>query len=212
MSVQAAASEQIIHVVDDDEALRDSMTWMLEGNNYKVATYESAEAFLRVISPAMAGCVVLDVRMPGMNGLELFEELGRRRCTLPVVFITGHGDVPMAVSALKKGAVDFIEKPFSEADMLRLIEQCLMLERGNRDKRLQEADTVRRLEHLTQREREVLGLIIIGKLNKQIADVLGISIKTVEVHRARVMEKMGAHSLAELVQHVVSLEPSAVAR
>ena len=212
MSVQAAASEQIIHVVDDDEALRDSMTWMLEGNNYQVATYESAEAFLRVISPAMAGCVVLDVRMPGMNGLELFEELGRRRCALPVVFITGHGDVPMAVSALKKGAVDFIEKPFSEADMLRLIEQCLTLERDNRDKRLQEADTVRRLDHLTQREREVLELIIIGKLNKQIADVLGISIKTVEVHRARVMEKMGVNSLAELVQHVVTVDADKVLR
>ncbi len=212
MSAQPTASEQIIHVVDDDEALRDSMTWMLEGNDYKVATYESAEAFLRVISPTMVGCVVLDVRMPGMSGLELFEELDRRRCTLPVVFITGHGDVPMAVSALKKGAVDFIEKPFSESDMLRLIEQCLTLERGNRDKRLQEADTVRRLEHLTQREREVLDLIIIGKLNKQIADVLGISIKTVEVHRARVMEKMGVNSLAELVQHVVTVDPGAVLR
>ena len=212
MSAQPTASEQIIHVVDDDEALRDSMTWMLEGNNYKVATYDSADAFLRVISPVMVGCVVLDVRMPGMSGLELFEELGRRGCTLPVVFITGHGDVPMAVSALKKGAVDFIEKPFSEADMLRLIEQCLMLERGNRDKRLQEADTVRRLEHLTQREREVLDLIIIGKLNKQIADVLGISIKTVEVHRARVMEKMGVNSLAELVQHVVTVDPDKVLR
>ena len=212
MSAQPTASEQIIHVVDDDEALRDSMTWMLEGNNYKVATYESADAFLRVISPVMVGCVVLDVRMPGMSGLELFEELGRRGCSLPVVFITGHGDVPMAVSALKKGAVDFIEKPFSEADMLRLIEQCLTLERGNRDKRLQEADTVRRLEHLTQREREVLGLIIIGKLNKQIADVLGISIKTVEVHRARVMEKMGVNSLAELVQHVVTVDPDKVLR
>ncbi len=212
MSAQPTASEQIIHVVDDDEALRDSMTWMLEGNNYKVATYDSADAFLRVISPVMVGCVVLDVRMPGMSGLELFEELGRRGCSLPVVFITGHGDVPMAVSALKKGAVDFIEKPFSEADMLRLIEQCLTLERGNRDKRLQEAETVRRLEHLTQREREVLGLIIIGKLNKQIADVLGISIKTVEVHRARVMEKMGVNSLAELVQHVVTVDPDKVLR
>lgn len=212
MSAQPTASEQIIHVVDDDEALRDSMTWMLEGNDYKVATYESAEAFLRVINPTMAGCVVLDVRMPGMSGLELFEELDRHRCTLPVVFITGHGDVPMAVSALKKGAVDFIEKPFSESDMLRLIEQCLTLERGNRGKRLQEADTVRRLDHLTQREREVLDLIIIGKLNKQIADVLGISIKTVEVHRARVMEKMGVNSLAELVQHVVTVDPGAVLR
>ncbi|ENO86868.1 response regulator transcription factor [Thauera linaloolentis] len=212
MSELPVAPEQIIHVVDDDEALRDSMTWMLEGNGYRVLTYESAEAFLRVCRPDMAGCVVLDVRMPGMSGLEMFEELGRRRCTLPVVFITGHGDVPMAVSALKKGAVDFIEKPFSERDMLRLIEQCLMLERDSRDKRLQEADTARRLEHLTQREREVLDLIIVGKLNKQIADVLGISIKTVEVHRARVMEKMGANSLAELVQHVVTVEPGALLR
>jgi FixJ family two-component response regulator len=207
-----AAPDQIIHVVDDDEALRDSMTWMLEGNGYQVAAYDSAEAFLAVCRPDMAGCVVLDVRMPGMSGLELFEELSRRRCTLPVVFITGHGDVPMAVSALKKGAVDFIEKPFSERDMLRLIEQCLKVERENRDKRLLEADTARRLEHLTQREREVLDLIIVGKLNKQIADVLGISIKTVEVHRARVMEKMGANSLAELVQHVVTVEPGALLR
>ncbi|MDD3674761.1 MAG: response regulator transcription factor [Thauera propionica] len=212
MSELPAAPDQTIHVVDDDEALRDSMTWMLEGNGYQVAAYDSAEAFLAVCRPDMAGCVVLDVRMPGMSGLELFEELSRRRCTLPVVFITGHGDVPMAVSALKKGAVDFIEKPFSERDMLRLIEQCLKLERENRDKRLLEADTARRLEHLTQREREVLDLIIVGKLNKQIADVLGISIKTVEVHRARVMEKMGANSLAELVQHVVTVEPGALLR
>ncbi|APR05937.1 response regulator transcription factor [Thauera chlorobenzoica] len=204
--------DQIVHIVDDDEALRDSLAWMLEANGYRVAVHESAESFLQASEPGMTGCLVLDVRMPGMSGLELFEELGRRRCSLPVVFITGHGDVPMAVSALKKGAVDFIEKPFGERDMLRLIEQCLRLERENRDKRLQEADTARRLEHLTQREREVLDLIIVGKLNKQIADVLGISIKTVEVHRARVMEKMGAHSLAELVQHVVLAEPGTVPR
>lgn len=206
MSGLPAAPDQIVHVVDDDEALRDSLVWMLEANGYSVAAHASAESFLAECRPDMTGCIVLDVRMPGMSGLELFEELGRRRCGLPVVFITGHGDVPMAVSALKKGAVDFIEKPFGERDMLRLIEQCLALERDNREKRLQEADTARRLEHLTQREREVLELIIVGKLNKQIADVLGISIKTVEVHRARVMEKMGANSLAELVQHVVSIE------
>ena len=125
-----------------------------------------------------------------------------------MVFITGHGDGPMAVSALKKGAVDFIEKPFGERDMLRLVEQCLQLERETRDKRLLEADTARRMEQLTQREREVLDLIIVGKLNKQIADVLGISIKTVEVHRARVMEKMAAQSLAELVQNVMAIEGS----
>jgi FixJ family two-component response regulator len=207
-----AAPDQIVYIVDDDEALRDSLAWMLEANGYTVAAHDSGETFLAAFRPDMTGCIVLDVRMPGMSGLELFEELGRRRCGLPVVFITGHGDVPMAVSALKNGAVDFIEKPFGERDMLRLVEQCLQLERETRDKRLLEADTARRMQQLTQREREVLDLIIIGKLNKQIADVLGISIKTVEVHRARVMEKMGAHSLAELVQHVVSLEPGAVAR
>lgn len=207
MSELPAAPEQIVHVVDDDEALRDSLLWMLESHGYAVSAHESAEAFLSVCSPEMTGCIVLDVRMPGMSGLELFEELGRRHCGLPAVFITGHGDVPMAVSALKKGAVDFIEKPFAEADMLRLIEHCLERERDGRARRRLEADTVRRLEHLTQREREVLDLIIAGKLNKQIADVLGISIKTVEVHRARVMEKMGANSLAELVQSVVTVEP-----
>lgn len=212
MSDLPAARDQFIHVVDDDEALRDSLVWMLESNGYAVRAFESAESFLDAYADEMTGCIVLDVRMPGMSGLEMFDELGRRRCTLPVIFITGHGDVPMAVSALKKGAVDFIEKPFSERDMLRLIEQCLRQERESRGKRMLEADTARRLEHLTQREREVLDLIIAGKLNKQIADVLGISIKTVEVHRARVMEKMGANSLAELVQNVVTVEPGGAAR
>lgn len=212
MSESHAAPDQQIFIVDDDEALRDSLVWMLESSGYAVAAFESAEAFLAVYEEAMSGCLVLDVRMPGMSGLELFEELGRQRCTLPVIFITGHGDVPMAVSALKRGAVDFIEKPFGDQDMLRLVEQCLTQERASRSQRRLEADTARRLEHLTQREREVLDLIIVGKLNKQIADVLGISIKTVEVHRARVMEKMGAHSLAELVQHVVTVEPAGMVR
>lgn len=212
MSESRAAPDQQIYIVDDDEALRDSLVWMLESSGYAVQAFDSAEAFLAAWGESMSGCLVLDVRMPGMSGLELFEELGRKRFSLPVIFITGHGDVPMAVSALKKGAADFIEKPFGDQDMLRLIEQCLEQERSSRSKRKLEADTVRRLDHLTQREREVLDLIIAGKLNKQIADVLGISIKTVEVHRARVMEKMGAHSLAELVQHVVTVEPAAATR
>lgn len=212
MSAVPAASDQIVHVVDDDEALRDSLVWMLEGNGYAVSAHESGEVFLAACRTDMTGCILLDVRMPGMSGLEVFEELGRRRCGLPVVFITGHGDVPMAVSALKQGAVDFIEKPFGERDILRLVEQCLQLERDTRGRRLQEGETARRLGLLTQREREVLELIIVGRLNKQIADTLGISIKTVEVHRARVMEKMGAHSLAELVQHIVALDPGASTR
>ena len=212
MKSLSAEPEQCIYIVDDDEALRDSLVWLLESSGYRAEAFASADAFLKMFSAELMGCLLLDVRMPGMSGLEVFEELGRRRCGLPVVFITGHGDVPMAVSALKQGAVDFVEKPFGEREMLRVVEQCLRLERETRDRRLQEADTARRLEQLTQREREVLELIIVGKLNKQIADVLGISIKTVEVHRARVMEKMGAHSLAELVQHVVALEPGASMR
>lgn len=206
MSESCAVPEQCIYIVDDDEALRDSLVWLLESSGHRVRAFESAEDFLAAYQPAMTGCLVLDVRMPGMSGLELFEELRARHCTLPVIFITGHGDVPMAVSAVKKGAVDFIEKPFSERDMLKLIGDALSAERESRDRRQLEAHTARRLAHLTQREREVLELIIAGKLNKQIADVLGISIKTVEVHRARVMEKMEAQSLAELVQNVLAAE------
>lgn len=207
MSTSHEEPDQCIYIVDDDEALRDSLVWLLESSGYRVCAYDSSESFLTAYRPEMTGCLVLDVRMPGMSGLELFEELRLRRCTLPVIFITGHGDVPMAVSAVKRGAVDFIEKPFGDRDMLGLIEESLARERDSRRQRQVEADILRRLGELTQREREVLDLIIAGKLNKQIADVLGISIKTVEVHRARVMEKMGANSLAELVQCVMTGEP-----
>ena len=212
MSPSPSAPDQTVYIVDDDDALRDSLAWLLDSAGYASESFASAEDFLGVYDEAMAGCLLLDVRMPGMSGLELYEELCSRHATLPVVFITGHGDVPMAVAALKRGAADFIEKPFNDEAMLRLVEQCLANEREHRSRRRQDAEVARRFDQLTQREREVLDLIIAGKLNKQIADVLGISIKTVEVHRARVMEKMGAHSLAELVQHVVVLEPGAVPR
>ena len=208
MKPQVSMPEQIIYLVDDDEALRDSLVWLLESQGFKVEAFASAEAFLRVWRPEFNGCLLLDVRMPGMSGLELHERLRAHYCTLPVIFITGHGDVPMAVAALKKGAIDFIEKPFNDAELLRLVSQCLVSERESRARRRQDAEVSRRLDQLTQREREVLDLIIVGKLNKQIADVLGISIKTVEVHRARVMEKMAAQSLAELVQNVMAIEGS----
>ena len=198
--------EQCVYIVDDDDALRDSLAWLLDGVGYETRCFESAEQFMEAYSDEMAGCLLLDVRMPGMSGLELFERLRELHATLPVIFITGHGDVPMAVAALKRGAVDFIEKPFNDEDMLQLVEQCLAAELESRSRRQQDAEISRRLEKLTQREREVLELIIAGKLNKQIADQLGISIKTVEVHRARVMEKMGARSLAELVQNVMACE------
>jgi RNA polymerase sigma factor (sigma-70 family) len=193
-------SESRVHIVDDDDAMRDSLKWLLESRGLAVELYASGEAFLKAFDNNFRGCLVLDVRMPGMTGLDLYEQLQARASTLPVIFITGHGDVPMAVSALKKGAADFIEKPFNDQDMLRLIESCIKQDRAAAAKRAQNASLAQRLDSLTQREREVLDLVVAGKLNKQIADELGISIKTVEVHRSRVMQKMGANSVAELVQ------------
>lgn len=201
-----AQSGQQVFVIDDDEAQRDSLIWLLESHGYAVRAYSRAEDFLANWDAGLAGCLLLDVRMPGMSGPELFEELIRRHSVLPVIFITGHGDVPMAVAALKKGATDFIEKPFSAEEMLEAVGKCLARESEEREHRRSQADTTRRLAQLTAREREVLELIVAGKLNKQIADVLDISIKTVEVHRARVMEKMGAKSLAALIQRIASVE------
>ena len=193
-------TNQRVYIVDDDEAMRDSLVWLLESQGLAVSSYAAAEDFLAACGEEMAGCIVLDVRMPGMSGLELYEKLNARRCSLPVIFITGHGDVPMAVSALKKGAVDFIEKPFNDKELLRVIGECLERERTTRAQRLREGEAGRRLASLTEREREVMDLVLAGKLNKQIADVLNISIKTVEVHRARIMDKMAVRTVAELVQ------------
>ena len=200
-------TEQCVYIVDDDEAMRDSLQWLIESQGLAVRTFAAAEDFLAACGDAMAGCIVLDVRMPGMSGLELYEKMNLRRCTLPVIFITGHGDVPMAVSALKKGAVDFIEKPFNDKELLRVIGQCLERESATRQQRQREGESARRLAGLTEREREVMDLVLAGKLNKQIADVLNISIKTVEVHRARIMDKMGVRSVAELVQAVLPHRP-----
>ena len=196
----AVASTQCVYVVDDDEAMRDSMVWLIESEGYPVRAFPSAEDFLAAYTDGLAGCLVLDVRMPGMSGLELYERLAAQRSTLPVIFITGHGDVPMAVAALKKGAADFIEKPFNDTDMLRLIRQCMDLDTERRARRARENSVASRLAQLTARKREVMDRVVEGKLNKQIADELSISMKTVEAHRARVMEKMGVRSLAELVQ------------
>lgn len=207
---ETANDQQLVHIVDDDEALRDSLVWLLESTGLKVAAYDCPEAFLRNWHANIQGCLVLDIRMPSMSGLELHEKLNAMHSTLPVIFMTGHGDVPMAVTALKKGAFDFIEKPFDDKDMLKLIKQCLDKESSERRQRRQGADAQRRIELLTPREREVMELIVAGRLNKQIADDLNISIKTVEVHRARVMEKMDANSLAELVQQVMMCNANTV--
>ena len=186
---------QTIFVDDDDEAMLDSMTWLLEGEGYRVSCCDSGERFLAAWHKEMRGCLVLDVRMAEMSGLELQERLDALGSRLPIIFVTGHGDVPMAVSALQRGACDFIEKPFHNADLLSRIERALALDQQRAE----------RFEKLTQREREVMRLVVAGKLNKQIVDELDISMKTVEAHRARFMEKMEVRTLAELVKAVMAL-------
>jgi len=197
--------KQTIFVVDDDEAMRDSMTWLLEGEAYCVACFDSGESFLSAWHGNMRGCLILDVRMAEMSGLELHEKLEALGSRLPVIFVTGHGDVPMAVGALQRGACDFIEKPFTNEDLLPRIRRALELDSQIAARRQRDSAIEQRLGQLTQREREVMHLVVAGKLNKQIADTLNISMKTVEAHRARVMEKMGVRTLAELVKAVLTV-------
>lgn len=197
---------QTIYVVDDDEAMRDSMTWLLEGEGYQVACFDSGESYLSAWRDSMRGCLILDVRMPEMSGLELHEKLDSHGSQLPIIFVTGHGDVPMAVAALQRGACDFIEKPFHNEELLSRIERALELDKQLATRRKRDDAISHRLDQLTQREREVMNLVVVGKLNKQIADELNISMKTVEAHRARVMEKMGVRTLAELVKAVMTVK------
>ena len=198
--------QQKVYIVDDDEAMRDSLIWLLEGEGFAVESFASAEAFLAHQESAVAVCLVLDVRMPEMSGLELQERLANQGSTLPVIFITGHGDVPMAVSALQRGACDFVQKPFADQDLVTRIKRALSLDCQAAAQRVQEAALRERASHLSPRELEVMHLVVEGKLNKQIADELQISMKTVEAHRARVMEKMKARTLADLVKVHLALE------
>ena len=193
-----------VYVVDDDEAVRDSLQWLLEGMDYRVKCFESAEAFLARFDTREVACLIVDIRMGGMTGLELQDRLIERKCPLPLVFITGHGDVPMAVSTMKKGAIDFIEKPFKEADLLNLVERMLEQARASYSESQEAASREALLSRLTTRESQVLERIVAGRLNKQIADDLGISIKTVEAHRANIMEKLSASTVADLLKIALS--------
>ncbi|MGQ0524972.1 MAG: response regulator transcription factor [Betaproteobacteria bacterium] len=199
-----AAAAPLICVVDDDDALRDSLHWLLESEGYRVAVYPTAERFLAQSIPGDSSCLLLDVRMPGLSGLELQQELNRRGESLPVIFITGHGDVPMAVNALKGGAFHFIEKPFNDSQLLELVERAVDASRSAPLQRSEHYAAAARLKTLSPREREVLDLIVNGRRNKQIADELKLSIKTVEAHRARVMEKMHVKTAAQLVQALLA--------
>ncbi|HXQ31162.1 MAG TPA: response regulator FixJ [Steroidobacteraceae bacterium] len=195
-----------VFVVDDDDAVRTSLRLLLKSVGLPVETFASAQEFLDAFDAERAGCLVLDIRMPGMSGLELQQRLNEIHAIIPIVFITGHGDVPMAVEAMQHGAVDFIQKPFRDQDLIDRINQALEKDRENRAG-LKERDAIRRrMQQLTPREREVLNLVTQGKANKVIAGDLNVSQRTVEIHRARVMEKMGASSLAYLVRMVIEAE------
>ena len=194
------SQDKVVCIVDDDEAVRESLQVLLETMGYTVRAFESGPDFLEACAALEAGCALLDVRMPKMNGMEVQQRLNDIRSDLPVIIVTGHGDVTMAVQAMRAGAIDFIEKPFGEEALLASVENALTLV----DQEKRQAETVaavkRDLERLTPREREVLDQLIVGHANKVIARILDCSPRTVEIHRARVMEKMGAASVAHLVR------------
>ncbi len=193
-----------VFVVDDDPAVRQSLQWLIESVGLAVKTYETANEFLEQYNPNTQGCLVLDVRMPGLSGLDLQERLASKHIEIPTIVITGHADVPMAIRAIKAGALDFIEKPFNDQVLLERIGQALALGAKMRQSQNERAEIASRLESLTSREREVMQMVVDGKPNKIIADRLGVSQKTVEVHRASVMKKMQVESLAELVRLVLA--------
>jgi two-component system response regulator FixJ len=190
----------IVHVVDDDKAMRDSMAFLLRAENFQVQTYTDATDFLNALPRINAGCIVTDVRMPGMSGIELLQRLRELKVYLPVIVVSGHGDVPLAVEAMKTGALDFIEKPFDDEVFLRAVRMALNARTVDSQREAQKATINSRLESLSNREREVLEGLVAGHSNKTIAYDLGISPRTVEIYRANVMEKMQAGSLSDLVR------------
>lgn len=194
--------EPTVFIVDDDPAVRDSLRWLLESMRLRVATFDSAEAFLKFYTMHMVGCLVLDVRMPGMSGLQLQQHLTKQQYALPIIFITGHGDIPMAVRAMQAGAKYFLEKPFEDQLLLDYVNEALALDKENQQARLRLTTIRARIANLTDRETEVMDLVIRNHSNKEIAEKLGVSIKTVEFHRSHMMDKMHASSLIDLLNMV----------
>jgi two-component system, LuxR family, response regulator FixJ len=197
---ESAELQELVYIVDDDRAVRDSLGLLLTSVGISNQTFESATAFLDAFNANRIACLVADIRMPGMSGLELQKELNARKAAIPIIFITGHGDVPMAVNAMKDGAMDFLTKPFRDQDLLDRIRTALGGAKSEFDSQQQLLDVRERYASLTPRETEVMELVVQGSANKVIAMDLGVSQRTVELHRARVMQKMSVRSLAELVR------------
>jgi len=205
MPEDGAAQEPTVFVVDDDPGVCDSLRYLLKSVRLRVETFDSPAVFLERIDPARPGCLVLDVRMPGIGGLDLLAALRERACDLPVVFVSAHGSVSLAVRAMQAGATDFLEKPVDDEVLIAAVQRAVTSDLDRRAEKAAQAGTVARYAALSAREREVLGLLVDGLANKEVAARLGLSPKTVEAHRAHVIEKMGAGSLAELVAIVVRL-------
>lgn len=197
-----------VYIVDDDEAVRDALSMLVESVDLEPIAFSSALEFIEQYDDSFAGCLVLDIRMPGMSGLQLQEELKAKNSPLPIIFITGHGDIPMAVQAVKAGAIDFVSKPFRDQELLDCIQKALTDFSRNHQQHKERQTLASRLSTLTPREREVLHKMVEGKANKVIAAELNLSQRTVEVHRAHVMEKMETRSLAEIVRVMAALESS----
>jgi len=195
-----------VMVVDDDAGVRNAMRALLKSVGLESALFASAQEFLTTYQPAQPGCLLLDIRMPGMSGLELQQHLNLRGAVIPVIFMTGHGDIPMAVEAMQHGAFDFLQKPFRDQDLLDRIQRAIARDEELRKSLGEHSRIQAHLDSLTPREREVLDLMTQGKQNKVIGQDLGVSPRTIEIHRARVMEKMGAHSVAELVRMMLDLQ------
>ncbi len=191
--------EPTVFVVDDDRAMRKSLRWLIESVDLRVETYESAQAFLDHYDPDRPGCVVLDVRMPGMSGLDLQDHLRKHDIDIPIIIVTAYGEVPMAVRAIKAGALDFIEKPVCDQILLDHIQEALELDRKLRQTRANNKEITERLESLTKREAEVMDFVVAGMSSKEIAGELGVSFKTIEAHRAKIMKKMDAKSVPHLI-------------
>ena len=201
--------EPTILIVDDDASIRKGLSRLMISMGWKAKTFASAREFLDQGAPASPGCLLLDVRLPGLSGLDLQTELTNRNIESPIIFMTGHGDIPMTVKAMQGGAVDFLTKPFADDELLSIIRKALQVDLRHQVDRTEKAALQRRFQLLTPREQEVLLLVVKGLMNKEIAAVLGAALKTVKVHRGRVMKKMGVLSLAELVRQVARLSPMA---
>ena len=196
----------IIFIVDDDEAIRDSLAVLLKTVDLNTATFSSGDEFLEAYDPGWEGCILLDIRMPGTSGMEVQKRLAESGCSIPIIFITGHGDIPMAVEAMHIGAFDFIQKPFRDQDLLDRIDQALTTSDEQEQQSARKKKAQNQFQTLTPREQEVMQFVVHGSANKVIAMDLGVSQRTVEIHRARVMEKMQARSLAELVRMSLLIE------